>query len=65
MSLDIKIIEADEGKVFRRKGDGQVFGNKIYLGYTFYLNGEKLETPKLETEQDFEQIDKIIEGGES
>ena len=54
-----KHIIADEGKVFQRKSDGFIFGNEIYLGYTYYLNGEKLQEPKLEVIEDFEEIKDI------
>ena len=54
-----KHIIADEGKVFKRKSDGFIFGNEIYLGYTYYLNGEKLSEPKLEVIEDFEEIEDI------
>lgn len=40
--LNNKHILADEGKVLRRISDGQLFGNEIYLGYTYYLSGEEL-----------------------
>ena len=50
---------ADEGKVFKRKSDGFIFGNEIYLGYTYYLNGEKLQEPKLEVIEDFEEVEDI------
>ena len=50
---------ADEGKVFKRKSDGFIFGNEIYLGYTYYLNGAKLSEPKLEVIEDFEEIEDI------
>lgn len=50
---------ADEGKVFKRKSDGFIFGNEIYLGYTYYLNGEKLPEPKLEFIEDFEEVEDI------
>ena len=54
-----KHIIADEGKVFARIEDGQVYGNEIYLGYTYYLNGEKLQEPKLEVIEDFEEVEDI------
>lgn len=54
-----KHIIADEGKVFKRISDGFIFGNEIYLGYTYYLNGEKLSEPKLEVIEDFEEIEDI------
>ena len=41
--LNNNYITAEEGKVFRRISDSQLFGNEIYLGYTYYLSGEKLE----------------------
>ena len=50
---------ADEGKVFKRISDGFIFGNEIYLGYTYYLNGKKLQEPKLEVIEDFEEIEDI------
>lgn len=48
---------ADEGKVFRRISDGVIFGSEIYLGYAYYIGGEKLKTPKLEVIEDFEEIE--------
>ena len=50
-------ITAEEGKVFRRISDSQLFGNEIYLGYTYYLSGEKLEEPLLELSEHYEEID--------
>lgn len=50
---------ADEGKVFKRISDGIVFGNEIYLGYTYYINGQKLPEPKLEVIEDFEEVEDI------
>lgn len=50
-------IIADEGKVFRRISDQTIFGSEIYLGYTHYLGGVKLNTPKWEVPGDFEEID--------
>ena len=50
-------IKASEGKVFRRIADGVIFGNEITLGYTHYLNGKKLDSPKWEVPSDFEEID--------
>lgn len=58
--MENNIIKANEGKVFRRIADGQIYGNEIALGYTYYINGVKLETPHLDTIEDFEQIDEPI-----
>ena len=57
MKIDGNHIIADEGKVFVRKSDGLIFGEEIYLGYTWYVGGEKLDSPKLETPNDFDEID--------
>ena len=54
------IIKADEGKVFRRISDGQIYGKEVSLGYSYYINGIKLNTPHLDTIDDFEQIDEPI-----
>lgn len=50
-------IKADEGKVWRRISDGFIAGNEITLGYTWYINGEKLEKPLWELPEHYEQID--------
>lgn len=50
---------ADEGKVFKRISDGFIYGNEMYLGYTYYINGEKLPEPKLEVIEDFEEVEDI------
>lgn len=55
--MEQRIIKASEGKVFRRKSDGVIFGNEIVLGYTYYINGVKLENPLLELPEHFEEID--------
>lgn len=54
--LNNRHITAEEGKVFRRISDQVIFGNEIYLGYTYYLAGEKLEEPLLELPEHFEEI---------
>lgn len=50
-------IVADEGKVFRRIVDGQIYGKEISLGYSYYIGGVKLVEPHLDVPEDFEQID--------
>lgn len=55
--LNNKHITAEEGKVFRRISDGQLFGSEIYLGYTYYLGGEMLAEPLLELPEHFEEVD--------
>ena len=55
--MENKIITTSRGKIFKRKSDGLIYGKKINLGYTYYINNQKLEIPHLETADDFEQID--------
>ena len=59
MTVDEKLpqhIIADNGKVFKRIEDGLLYGNEIWLGYTYYIGGVKLEEPHLEVAEDFEEI---------
>ena len=58
--MEDRIIKAQEGKVFRRISDGFIFGSEISLGYTYYLNGQKLGQPLLELPEHFEEIDEPI-----
>lgn len=58
--MENKIIKASEGKVFRRISDGVIFGKEINLGYTYYLNGKKLDKPLLELPEHFEEIDEPV-----
>ena len=60
MENEIKIISADEGKVFRRIADGQIYGKEISLGYSYYIGGVRLTEPHLDVPEDFEQIDEPI-----
>lgn len=57
MKIKSNHITADEGKILRRKSDQQLFGNELYLGYTYYLGGKKLEVPLLELPEHYEEID--------
>lgn len=58
--MEERIIKASEGKVFRRISDGFIFGKEINLGYTYYINGEKLEEQLLELPEHFEEIDEPV-----
>lgn len=53
----MSIIKASEGKVFRRLSDGFIYGKEINLGYTYFVNGVKLDQPLLELPEHFEEID--------
>lgn len=49
-------ILAEEGMVLIRKSDNMIFGEEIYLGYTYYLGGELLPEPLLELPEHYEEI---------
>lgn len=51
------VLKASEGKVLKRKSDGLIAGTDVYLGYAYYIGGVKLDEPKLETADDYEEID--------
>lgn len=55
-----RIIKASEGKVFRRKSDGFIFGKEIYLGYMYYIGGKKLDEPLMALPEHFEEIDEPV-----
>ena len=48
---------AEDGKVLRRISDGSIAGREIWLGYTYYLNGEELSTPFEELPEHYEEVD--------
>lgn len=56
MTIDGNHIIADEGKVFRRIESGEVYGEDIYLGYTYCISGVVLDTPHLDVPEDFEEV---------
>ncbi len=56
------VLKASEGKVLRRKSDGYIAGQEIYLGYTYYLDSRKLVEPLLELPKHYEEIDAPIDG---
>lgn len=58
---DATVITAENGKVFRRKNTDDVLGEEIWLGKSYYINGEKLTEPHIDVPEDFEEIDDPIE----
>lgn len=50
-------IVADEGKILKRKNDGHYYGTEVTLGYNYYEAGVALSQPKLETPDDYEEVD--------
>jgi len=57
MKIEGNKITADEGKVFRRKESGELFGNEIYLGKSWYIGGVKLDVPHDDVPEDFEEVE--------
>lgn len=51
-------IVAEEGKILKRKCDGHYYGTEMTLGYNYYEAGVALSKPKLETPDDYEEVDK-------
>ena len=56
MIIEGNHIISDEGKVFRRIGTEEIFGEDIWLGYSYYINGIKQNPPHLDIPEDFEEI---------
>lgn len=51
------VIKAQDGKIFRRISDNWIAGPELYLGYTYYLDGKKLDERLLELPEHYEEID--------
>lgn len=49
-------IIAEQGMVFKRKNHNDIFGNEIYLGLSYYIDGVLLDEPHQDTAEDFEEI---------
>lgn len=56
-----KHIIADDGKTFERIADGTNYGKDIYLGYSYFIGGEKLDVPHLDKPEDFREVDELKE----
>lgn len=48
---------ADEGKEFVRIEDNFKYGTELYLGYSYYINGELQNPPHLDIIEDFIEVD--------
>lgn len=53
---DVTIITPDDGMILRRKSDNAEFYGELWLGYTYYLGGEKLDEPLFELPEHYEEI---------
>lgn len=62
MRVEDNILYADEGKTLRRKDDKFMVGESIYLGYTYYIGGKRLDEPHQDVPEDFEEVtDEILQ----
>lgn len=59
MEIQGNKIMAKPGYMLVRQSDNHVAGDKVILGYTYYLNGEKLDIPLLENPEDYTEIPEI------
>ena len=62
---DTTVIRADEGKVFRRKHDGFIMGNEIFLGIDYSTGTARQDLPEFYEEIDapeeyFEGLEPIL-----
>lgn len=57
MIIKDRTIKAEKGKCLIRKSDNFFAGIEIALGYTYYINGKKLDEPLLEMPQDYMEVD--------
>ena len=54
---DCTVLIADEGKIIKRKNSEDELGDEVWLGYSYYLNGVKLDIPHLDIPEDFEEVE--------
>lgn len=59
MIINNRTIKAEEGKELLRIADNVRFGSELTLGYTYYIGGVKLDTPKLEMPEDYTEVGSI------
>ena len=62
---DVTVMRADEGKVFRRKHDGFIMGNEIFLGIDYSTGTARQDLPEYYEEIDapeeyFEGLEPIL-----
>ena len=57
---DVTVLIAEDGKIFRRIGTEDTFGNEIYLGYSYYINGVRQNPPHMDIPEEFEEIDEPV-----
>ena len=58
---DYTVVIADDGKWLRRISSGEIMGEEIALGNSYYIGGELQDVPHEDVVSDFEEIDAPIE----
>lgn len=62
---DHTVIMAEEGKLLARKETPEEYiGEELWLGKSWYINGEKLKEPHIDVPEDFIEVDKPEDWGE-
>ena len=56
MIIDGNRIAAEEGKTLRRIADKAEVGTEYFLGYIYYIGGVRLNEPRLEVPEDYEEL---------
>lgn len=59
MIINNRKIQAEDGKELMRIADNMRFGSELTLGYTYYIGGVKLDTPKLEMPEDYTEVESL------
>ena len=54
---DVTVLTAEEGKVLRRISSGEIVGKELWLGRTYYIDGILQNSPHLDVQSDFDEID--------
>lgn len=57
-TINLIVMVADKGMIFRRKSDGRLFDDRITLGYDYYDADIGFSQPRLMIPDDYEEIPK-------
>lgn len=55
---DVTVLIAENNKLLRRIASGEIVGEELYLGYSYYIGGVRQDPPHLDVPADFEEVDK-------
>lgn len=60
---DVTVLVADDDKLIKRKGNDPMLWEELWLGKSYYINGELLETPHDDIPEDFEEVERPTDWG--